>query len=101
MTSLEEVTLELRSIRAELRQLTDRLKPLPMCLSFTAAALQLSISVATIKRMVRDGRLPTVTLGRRRLVPQTEIEHLARPTAPSRRPARGPGGIRSVTTPTE
>lgn len=40
-----------------------------------AAAEQLSISERVLERLIRDGEIETVQIGRRRLVPHDALEH--------------------------
>lgn len=60
-------------------------------LSLSAAANALSVSLTTMKRHVRVGKVRTVKIGDRTLVPRSEVERLATPKqAPARRPKKQP-----------
>ncbi len=45
---------------------------------FESAAAQLGVSPFTVRRWAREALIETVRLGRRRLIPQAEIERIAR-----------------------
>lgn len=45
----------------------------PMLLSVQASARELGIGRDTAYQLVRNGRLRSVTVGRRRLIPRTEL----------------------------
>jgi len=46
----------------------------PLLLTFHETALRLGVSVSTVERLVRDGRLPVVQIGRARRVLPEELE---------------------------
>lgn len=58
--------------------MADKILPHPLLLSLQGAAESLSLSKRSIERMAYEGRLKTVTIGGRRLVPYSEIQRLAR-----------------------
>lgn len=66
---------------------------LPLVLTMRAAALQLSVSAVTLRRMVAKGELETVTVGRRVMVPKSELFRLA---TPKKRPGRKVRPVRVV-----
>jgi excisionase family DNA binding protein len=49
------------------------LSPLPQLLSLDDAALRLAVRRRTVERLIAAGRLPSLTIGRRRLVTVTAI----------------------------
>lgn len=80
---LEELLEEVRNLKSFSR--------LPTVLSKEDACRELGgISLSTLNRMIREGRLLTCALGRSgRGIPRTEIERIGRPDAPERLPPRG------------
>lgn len=46
-------------------------------LTVPQAAERLSVSVATVRRLIRSGQLPSVTLGRCRRIPSTVLQEYA------------------------
>lgn len=67
------------TLRAELRALLDveepeRRRDEPRWLSLDEAAQRLNVSRRTAERLVAAGRLPTVTVGRRRLVRARDLD---------------------------
>lgn len=53
----------------------------PLLVSVATAAAMLAVSAVTIRRMMRDGRLPTVPIGGAVRIPRRAIEALATPSA--------------------
>jgi excisionase family DNA binding protein len=51
----------------------------PLSVSFAEAAKLLSVSPNTVRRHAKDGRLRTIRLGRRRVVPFDALRELLRP----------------------
>lgn len=88
MASIEE---QLSVLAASLGRVVERLDTegtLPKVLTKRRAAKELSISLSKLNRLIRDGRLLTVEIGRRRMIPSTEVEKLARPASSSSRKVR-------------
>lgn len=86
---------KLHAISLELARISGRLAThqLPRVLTKERAAKELSISLSKLKRLLRDGVLMSVAVGRRRMVPAVEIERLATPAqATPRRHLRSIGG---------
>ncbi len=52
--------------------------PAPLLVTLTDAAHMLALSRRTLDRMVYSGRLPSVTIGRRRLIRVADLSRLAR-----------------------
>ena len=68
----------------EICEALDRLvkqldEPAPKVLTREAAAQQLSISLTTLKGLIRNKQLVTVRIGKREMVPASEIARLAKP----------------------
>ncbi len=53
----------------------------PLAVDVSEAARLLSVSVFTIRRMLRDGRLQPIHIGRRVLVPLESLQSLTAPTS--------------------
>jgi excisionase family DNA binding protein len=53
----------------------------PISVSLKEGAAMLGVSASTVRRFARDGRLRTVQLGRRRVVPVQALEELIRKRA--------------------
>lgn len=66
-------------------------------LSMAEAAAALSISTKTLRRMVAEGRLRPMRVGRRVLVPRTELERITQPTQPAKRGHRRRGSVKART----
>lgn len=58
--------------------------PMPKVLTRERAAHELSVSLTTLKQMIRDGQLVTVSIGKRQMVPASEVMRLAKP-APAKK----------------
>ena len=73
-------------LEGELRLLREQIErqfgASPAAFTVEAAARQLSVSAKTVRRMMASGQLLPVTLGRRRLIPRSEIERVTTPAAP-------------------
>jgi excisionase family DNA binding protein len=52
--------------------------PFPLSVSFKEAAEITSVSRSTLRRHAKDGRLRTVRLGRRRVIPYEALQELIR-----------------------
>lgn len=94
VSSVEEIVgrIEVRLVALEER--LSRESVTPRALTMARAAALLSVSVSTVKRLVKGGELRTVTLGARPMVPMSEVVRLTSVTAaPSSRP-QGPGPVR-------
>lgn len=77
MSSIDE---QLSAIRAELEKIHSRLtgqQGLPTVLAMKEAARELSISLTTLKELVRRREILTVMIGKRRMVPASEIRRMA------------------------
>jgi len=53
-------------------------QPMALFLSLPRAARQMGIGVERLKRAIRDGQVPAVEIGHRKLVPRRALERLAR-----------------------
>ena len=49
-------------------------KPGPKLLSIAEVAIQLGVAVGTISELIASGRIPSVKIGRRRLVEYAELD---------------------------
>lgn len=58
--------------------MTNSSQDLPLAVSFTRAAELTSVSRNGLRRLAKDGRLRTVQLGRRRLIPYSALQDLVR-----------------------
>jgi len=72
---------EFRRLNEAIAKITERLggTDLPMVLTRERAAKELSVSVSTLKKLIREGKVFTVEIGRRRMVPSAEVLRLATP----------------------
>lgn len=106
MASVEE---QLQELLVLVRDLAVRHEGqgLPVLLGYPSAAAQLSISVSKLKGLVRSGELRTSTVGRRKMIPLSEVLRVAAPEEPfhkpnSRgRPGKGPRGGAPLLSPKE
>ena len=64
--------------------------------SLKAAALGLNVTVSTVRRWVRSGKLPSRQLGSRHLIAVEQIEAMKKYIGPSMLPRRGPIGRLAV-----
>lgn len=74
---------EMRALWREMEKVRTALEALAHpreLLSVGAAADSLSISPRAVRRLVASGELVTVRIGRRTLIPVTEVRRLATPT---------------------
>ena len=84
---VERLEVELAAVRAALARIEDRLgRPTPTCLSTQEAAQRLGVGLTTMKRLIASGEVKTATVGKRRMVPASELERIATPDAA--RPAK-------------
>lgn len=83
----EEVEALAKRIAAQVIQDLGRVQA--RALSYRQAARELGISERHVRRMAKSGELLTCEIGRRQLVPRSEVERLVRPNAPARRPTKG------------
>lgn len=74
---------------AEVRRVAESGR-LPTTLSMPRAARELDVSLTTLKRMVRVGRILTCEIGGRLHIPKDEILRLATPTKPKSTPPPPP-----------
>ncbi len=86
VTDLERIEAQLKSIRAELAEV---LKPKPIAVSFAEAAKMLDTSTRTIRRMVADRTLLTITVGKTPKVPMVELQRITTPVGLGSRPEFG------------
>lgn len=82
--SAARLTVEVSEALARLDAAVERLtrlaeRPIPKALTLDEAAAQLSVSPRTLARMAKQGLLRTTTLGRRVLVPVSELDRLLAP----------------------
>jgi excisionase family DNA binding protein len=56
--------------------------PVPLLYSVPDAARALSIGVSTVWKLIADGKLPTVRIGRSRRIPHEALVRLAGPQQP-------------------
>lgn len=52
-----------------------------LALSVNDVCAALGVSRPTVYELIRNGRLRTVTLGRRRVIPRTELDRLLAPSS--------------------
>ena len=84
-----------RVILARMLAHTHASTPAPLLVTMTGAAHTLSLSRRSIERLVYSGRLPTVMIGRRRMIRYLDLARLARSGCASitaATPADAPGG---------
>lgn len=86
---LEELRGEVQGLRADVRTLKQPTEP-PLIFDLKLAAHHMSKSVSQVKALIRAGQLATCWVGKRRGVPRSEIERLARSAAVEAKP-KGPG----------
>lgn len=78
MDTVELVLEEIRSLRAEVAAVGLG-RGLPQVLTMKRAAEELSVSESTLKGMIRASEVLTVQVGKRRMVPSSEIHRIASP----------------------
>jgi hypothetical protein len=75
----------LAEIRDELRELKVMVQSrdgLPFVLEPEAAAQELSVSLPTLRRMIKSGLCRTVLINKRAMVPASEVRRLGTPAVP-------------------
>lgn len=81
----------LDEILEELKRLSRLMEsPGPRLFKYGQAAKALGVSVTTVKQLIRDGELATVKIGKRPMIPMSEIERLSTPAAPKSTSSRAP-----------
>jgi excisionase family DNA binding protein len=58
--------------------MAQKIESMPLAVSFARAAEMMSVSKNTLRRFAMDGRLRTVRLGRRRVIPFDALQDLIR-----------------------
>ena len=77
----------MEEVRGRLARIEERLQPAPMCMTYPEAAKRLGIGLTLLREMVARHELRTATVGKRRMVPLSEIERVSQPKAPKARRA--------------
>jgi len=77
LTDVDVVGQVLAEVRA-LRLMIEG-RGLPQVLTMKRAAVELSVSLSQLGVLIRSGSLLTVTIGKRRMVPASEVRRLATP----------------------
>ncbi len=77
-----------RAVQEEMRR-GGEMSP-PRVLTLKEAARQLSVSLSTLKGLLRTGFVRSTTVGERRMIPRSEIERLAVPDEPVKKGRGGP-----------
>lgn len=75
----EEMRELVKDIGGRIDRLEERFKPLPTCLSLVEAAKHLGVSLSTMKRMVASREIQTATIGKRSMVPMSELTRVSTP----------------------
>lgn len=77
---MDDILAVLGRLEGGLAQLLERSRPaLPLVLTVKAAAEQLSVSERTMRALVASGRVASVLVGNRRMVPSSVLLELAKP----------------------
>jgi excisionase family DNA binding protein len=82
-----DIETELRALRAAVEQLMGAVKDrgaLPMALTYSEAAFELSVSETTLRLMVRSGELRVAKVRGRWRVPLDEVRRVCTPTSRGR-----------------
>ncbi len=58
--------------------MSQKIESMPLAVSFARASEMMSVSRNTLRRFAKDGRLRTVRLGRRRVIPFDALTDLIR-----------------------
>lgn len=77
--SLEGIEALLKDMRDRIERLEGRFRPEATVLSLVAASKQLGVSLSTMKRMVANNEIRTATIGKREMIPISELTRLATP----------------------
>lgn len=85
MSSIEE---QLSRISAALARISERLEPrLPRLLTTVRFAKELGVGHTKLRQLISEGRVQTVRLGKRYLVPTYQLEMLAMPRPSAKKQA--------------
>lgn len=78
---MEKAELEalLIEVRDRLSRLEERLKPQARCYKLPQAAEMMNLHVKTLEKMIGRGEVKTATVGKRQMVPLSEIERVTAP----------------------
>ena len=79
--SLSRLESLLEDIRTRLEGLEERMRPDAACLSVKDAAAHLGVSATVVKEMIARRELHTATIGRRSMVPLSELTRVSTPDA--------------------
>lgn len=83
---LEGIEALLKVIQKQVESLEARARPEPTCFSLKDAATRLGVSLSTMKRMVAEGEIQTATIGKREMIPLSELTRVSTPD--TQRPAQ-------------
>lgn len=75
---LEALLIE---VRERLSRIEERLKPEARCFKLPQAAERMNLHVKTLEKMIARGEVKTATVGKRQMVPLSEIERVTAPDA--------------------
>lgn len=88
------IETELRGLREDIQRLLTQVESAPpRALTLDEAGKALAVSTNTIRRMIRDGKLLSVLIGKRPRIPLSEVQRITTPIEP-RRAKVSPGGVR-------
>lgn len=91
---MDDIRGALDRLERGMAELAARVRPsLPLVLTVKAAAAQLSVSERTMRTLVADGKVPSVLVGGRRMVPSASLLRMAQPVeqeASTKRAGRRP-----------
>lgn len=83
-----DLLVEVRALRAEIHEMKSTAallmapKPQPKLLNAAAAARRLGIDPKTLRKAIDAGRVRTVLVDKRSMVPASEIDRLSKPAEP-------------------
>lgn len=83
------------AVRAAVREILAEERGIPMVMTYQRAARELDCSVTKIKGLVTDGHLLPVTIGKRKMIPRTELLRISQPDGP-RPPSRRSGRPKAI-----